>query len=124
MDRIQLSKAEKRDFINKNPKCVYCGCKSKFLLTIDHKTPLARGGKDIEKNKQVTCMICNHLKNDMTHMEFKKYFKVLNDLEDLNKIRVPLFSLNFVFKAYNRISPPLPPPAINNNKRLEDENGG
>ena len=55
--------------------CVYCGCKNKLILTIDHKTHLARGGVDNEKNKQVCCFICNQFKGVLTHEEFKKYNK-------------------------------------------------
>jgi len=42
--------------------CVYCGCTNRLILTIDHKTPLAREGKDEDSNKQVCCYVCNQLK--------------------------------------------------------------
>ncbi len=67
-------------------KCVYCKCINKILLTIDHKIPLARGGEDLPRNKQVCCFNCNQLKGALTHNEFKKYLKILNGLKDLNKL--------------------------------------
>ncbi len=67
-------------------KCVYCGCDNKFILTIDHKMPLARGGEDIDKNKQICCFICNQLKGALTHEEFKKCLKALDTLGSLNRL--------------------------------------
>ncbi len=78
--------------------CVYCGCKHKFLLTIDHKHPTVRGGEDIDKNKQVCCFTCNQLKGALTHEEFKKYIKALNLLDDVNRLifmqEIPKVKLN------------------------------
>jgi len=70
--------------------CVYCGCTNKVALTIDHKIPFRRGGKDTEDNKQVCCFICNQLKGALTHNEFKKYLKALEILKDLNKLYINL----------------------------------
>ncbi len=67
-------------------KCIYCGCTNKVALTIDHKFPLVRGGKDIEENKQVCCFICNQLKGALLHSEFKRYLKALEILKDLGKL--------------------------------------
>ena len=69
-------------------KCIYCGCSSPLILTIDHKIPLSRGGEDTDKNKQVCCFICNQLKGSLTHLEFKKYYKHLVGMHSLFKIKL------------------------------------
>lgn len=78
-------------------KCVYCGCENKLILTIDHKLPTSRGGKDIDKNKQVTCWTCNQLKGSLTHSEFKNYLNILYKLKGLNKIKLQIEKLNLLF---------------------------
>lgn len=85
-------------------KCVYCGCTHKFLLTLDHKTPLNRGGEDTVKNLQTTCNFCNQLKGNMTHLEFKKYLRILKELKDFSKIRVTIGTVNFVFRPFANVS--------------------
>jgi hypothetical protein len=39
---------------------------SEVLMTKDHIKPIAKGGKDQEKNYQVMCACCNNLKSDST----------------------------------------------------------
>lgn len=48
--------------------CAYC--RSMHDLTIDHRTPVHRGGTDDLENLQVLCRSCNGAKRDMTHDEF------------------------------------------------------
>jgi 5-methylcytosine-specific restriction endonuclease McrA len=57
--------------------CYYCGVEvvvGKFggwrLATIDHKTPLSRGGSWKRYNLVCACRKCNNLKADMTAEEF------------------------------------------------------
>ena len=81
-------------------KCVYCGCTNPLILTIDHKIPLIRKGKDTDANKQVVCMPCNHLKDALTHKEFKVYFRCLKELHKLCKISMkatPVLKFNYAF---------------------------
>lgn len=52
-------------------KCRYC--KSTENLTIDHKTPLCKGGKDEKKNLQCLCRTCNTTKSSLTHGEVNRY---------------------------------------------------
>lgn len=52
-------------------ECVYCGDRDD--LTIDHKTPLARGGKHSIENLQIACRSCNCSKRDRSHNEFLEY---------------------------------------------------
>src|SRR5882672_3972288 len=41
--------------------------------TIDHRTPLMRGGKDDPSNLVLACGTCNSQKGPMTEQEFKAY---------------------------------------------------
>jgi len=43
-------------------QCAYCGCTSD--LSIDHITPLSRGGSDNLDNLQLLCLTCNNQKGD------------------------------------------------------------
>lgn len=78
-------------------KCVYCGCTNKLILTIDHIQPLSRGGPDTNENKQVNCFVCNQLKGALNHVEFKKYYKALMILKDLNKIKLDIAQPELLF---------------------------
>jgi hypothetical protein len=81
-------------------KCVYCDCNNKLLLTIDHKMPKSRGGKDDDTNKQVCCWFCNQLKGSLTDNEFKKYLKSLYTLKELCKVRLKFpDNLDVMFNA-------------------------
>jgi len=61
-------------------KCSYCSCELTTTgsfrsvipsaLTIDHKTPIARGGKHEISNLTICCTSCNSLKATMTQEEF------------------------------------------------------
>lgn len=63
---------------NTEPVCYYC---KKFIqingnkndLTVDHKTPLSRGGKSIQSNLAIACSKCNQEKANMTEKEYKKF---------------------------------------------------
>ena len=50
-------------------KCHYCG---KEANSVDHKTPLAKGGKSNEDNLVAACRRCNSLKKDRTHEEWSQ----------------------------------------------------
>ena len=55
-------------------KCYYCGAILEFKeITLDHKTPICRGGKNIQSNLVVACNICNNEKSDMTEEEYLNY---------------------------------------------------
>lgn len=70
--------------------CVFCGCSNSLFLTIDHKTPLSRGGTEENKNLQVACDFCNKLKGSLNNQEFRAYLRQLKGLRKLNKIKVIL----------------------------------
>ncbi len=49
-------------------RCWYCGSEEK--LTLDHITPLSKGGKSNWKNLITCCESCNHRKGDMNVQKF------------------------------------------------------
>lgn len=58
------------------PECHYCGEKTPDALrTVDHKTPLARGGEHTAANLVMACRACNSSKRDMTEEEFFQRIK-------------------------------------------------
>lgn len=58
-------------------RCVYCGYEGTILktyhLTVDHKTPVSRGGTDAIANLQATCVACSAEKGDRTDREYLRY---------------------------------------------------
>lgn len=53
--------------------CYYCGKEITGKdKTIDHKTPVSRGGKNNKENLVVCCRKCNSTKNNKTEKEFIK----------------------------------------------------
>ena len=62
--RRKLDRIIKRD----GDKCSYCGTAEG--LTIDHKTPLVRGGNSWITNLALACKSCNSDKGRLTHEEY------------------------------------------------------
>jgi 5-methylcytosine-specific restriction endonuclease McrA len=55
-----------------NYECVYCGCSTPKLLTLDHVIPQSKGGKDSWDNLVTACRTCNSEKSDLTLEEYGK----------------------------------------------------
>lgn len=53
-------------------QCVYCDARQTdgAHITVDHLTPRAWGGKDVENNLVACCSACNTLKGTMDHHAF------------------------------------------------------
>lgn len=47
-----------------NEYSLCCICKSNHKLTIDHKIPISKGGKNIVENIQILCNVCNMKKGN------------------------------------------------------------
>lgn len=69
--------------------CYYCGedCGSAIAgyqkdITIDHKTPLSRGGNHDVDNMVICCRQCNSSKERKTEEEYKEYLKTIERLSD------------------------------------------
>ena len=43
-------------------------------FTVDHRLPVAQGGKDGKDNLAACCMRCNSIKANLTEAEFRKQF--------------------------------------------------
>ncbi|NKM04160.1 HNH endonuclease [Rhizobium leguminosarum] len=69
--------------------CFYCerplnsrqvarrGDRNKGLdYTIDHKTPVSRGGSNERSNRVPCCFRCNQVKGDLTDVEFRQFVAV------------------------------------------------
>ncbi len=56
-------------------RCVYCGHQATLLtlwiLEVDHKIPVSRGGSDALWNLQTTCASCNRDKGEKTDVEYR-----------------------------------------------------
>jgi len=53
-------------------RCYYCGKSlTKKECTIDHLTPLSRGGETIPRNLRVCCLDCNREKASLTEEEYR-----------------------------------------------------
>jgi len=62
-------------FCEKRMNCDY-GKNNPLQATIDHLTPLSRGGGNGQKNKVLACRRCNSLKGSLTEEEFREAMKL------------------------------------------------
>ena len=73
---------------HQNGRCAYCNQKISAQLgnfDVDHKTPLARQGRDSKQNLQALCSRCNREKGTRTHREylhFRQYGRDLQSYQD------------------------------------------
>lgn len=63
-------------------KCVYCGVSTKNKKSVDHMTPLSKGGSNWPDNIQILCPKCNRSKSDRNDQEFR--FLIENGLTAVN----------------------------------------
>lgn len=64
--------------------CHYCGCQlvldhKMFSPSLDHKTPLSKGGKNEISNYAVSCIRCNRLKRSM---DYELVMSIMQDMSD------------------------------------------
>lgn len=68
--RIFTDYEKKTLYAKYDGRCAICGKPVKFKeMTVDHKTPLSRGGTNDMSNLQVACNTCNRLKNALDMAE-------------------------------------------------------
>lgn len=73
--RYSSSKSRRRMEYAKKGWCIYCGLDA---YTIDHMTPVSRGGTNDPENLVIACRACNMEKGNMTYDEYmtwRKYHK-------------------------------------------------
>lgn len=84
-----------------NERCYYCGCVVKeSKRTIDHKTPLARGGLTQENNLVMSCSNCNNEKGFLTEEEYREYKEIADIKVSENTVVV---TLTAVINSYKDI---------------------
>jgi len=66
--REMRKRAWYRDMVQE--PCIYCG--KDPAGTVDHKTPLVRGGSNTRENTVPCCKKCNNKKGRMTYSEYMK----------------------------------------------------
>lgn len=70
----RLIKARKALLI-RGATCRYCGCGEVIELTVEHLTPISRGGTVRRDNLGVSCFRCDLAKAQMTDEEFKAWIR-------------------------------------------------
>lgn len=70
--------------------CYYCNKKIKSVedLTVDHLTPVSRGGRNIESNMTICCHACNSEKSDMTEEEYLQFLQLKKLCKNKQEIRI------------------------------------
>jgi hypothetical protein len=66
-----------RELLAASPCCAYCRMPVSWSASIDHKTPIARGGRNAFSNLAVCCRRCNALKGQFTEAEFLELLTML-----------------------------------------------
>lgn len=88
-NRRTFTEYEKKTiYANGNGRCALCGKPIEFKhMTIDHKTPLSRGGTNALDNLQPACRVCNFMKQDMLMDELVEQMREILRCQIGNKIR-------------------------------------
>lgn len=74
--RKNMRKIKKRLSKKSANKCHYCGVQNKRKdMTVDHKTPLSKGGKNTGSNYVLACFDCNQKKGDMDYDEYMEMIR-------------------------------------------------
>ena len=78
-------------FSAEKTNCYYCNgeCGNKVAgygknVTVDHKTPLSKGGRHSVDNIVAACRSCNSLKNDKTEEEYRKYQEYVDKVSKID----------------------------------------
>lgn len=76
----RLSRGSQK-FHKRNRLCWYCGARvvldpkggAARMATVDHQTPISRGGSGAKDNLVTACQTCNQQKANMTVEEYRAY---------------------------------------------------
>ena len=74
--RTRVSDEERRRLHKQQGgRCNYCGRRKAFGdMQLDHKTPVADGGRNTPGNLQMLCVQCNTRKGDLTDGQFRRVY--------------------------------------------------
>ena len=72
--------ADVRQLLESSPCCLYCGLPVAWDVQLDHRQPIARGGKHVLDNLAVCCQRCNSLKGQLLESEFRALLVMLSGL--------------------------------------------
>jgi 5-methylcytosine-specific restriction endonuclease McrA len=94
-------------------RCHYCGkevvsvrqrngvAPPKNTKTIDHKIPVARGGRDLLKNYVIACRACNEEKGTLTYEEYLVVLKYRKGIQTVVRCDLKKHLIGWV-KTYSR----------------------
>lgn len=74
---LDYTLADVRRLLESSPLCEYCRQPVSFAASLDHRTPIARGGKHALDNLAVCCSRCNGIKGMLTESEFRELLTLL-----------------------------------------------
>jgi 5-methylcytosine-specific restriction endonuclease McrA len=74
---LDYSLHDLRQLLATSPTCTYCRAPVAFDAQLDHRTPIARGGRHALDNLVVCCARCNQLKGQLTEAEFDELLGLL-----------------------------------------------
>ena len=66
-----------RQLLAEHPLCEYCCTPLSFAASLDHRVPIARGGRHALGNLAVCCTRCNAIKGMLTDLEFRELLTLL-----------------------------------------------
>ena len=74
---INYSLRDVRQLLADHPLCEYCRLPLSFAVSLDHRTPIGRGGRHAIDNLAVCCSRCNAMKGVLTEAEFREVLTLL-----------------------------------------------
>lgn len=81
-----------------NERCYYCNDKVGInYRTVDHKTPVSRGGLTVGKNLVMSCQKCNSEKGFLTEEEYREYREIADIMVSKN---IKVSTLNSLLDSY------------------------
>lgn len=69
--------ADVRQLLADTPLCDYCRLPVAWNASLDHRQPIARGGRHSLDNLAVCCERCNRMKGMLTESEFRELLMLL-----------------------------------------------
>ena len=99
-----LSRNDARKIIANPPTCPYCELPIEWTeLSIDHKTPISRGGSNDVSNLVWADLTCNLMKGNLLAEEFKELLDFLKGRPEMLKLlRTRLSISGFAFRFVSK----------------------